>query len=71
MCQDFCDPFVHCEHDEGYIVFNRFNNYKEVWRRRVDVLDIPEEAWPSGPHNKPDEDMIEANLIAEDRVPRH
>ena len=65
MYQDFCGPFVHCEHDEGYIVFNRFNGCKEVWRRRVDVLDIPDEAWPSEPHNKPDEDMIEANQFAE------
>jgi len=59
--------FVHCEHDEGYIVFNRFDNHKEVWRRRIDVLDIPEEAWPSEPHNKPDSDMIEANLVAQDQ----
>ena len=65
MCQEFCGPFAHCEHDEGYIVFNRFNGHKEVWRRRVDVLDIPKEARPSGLHNKPDEDMIEAGQIAE------
>ncbi|KAF9642594.1 hypothetical protein BDM02DRAFT_3176644 [Thelephora ganbajun] len=65
--EEFCSPFVHCEHDEGYIVFNRMDNYKEVWRRRIDVLDIPEEAWPSGLYNKPDEDMIKGNLVAEDR----
>jgi len=65
--QEFCGPFVHCEHDEGYIIFNRIDNYKEVWRRRIDVLDISEEAWPSGPHNEPDEDMIEGNLVAQDR----
>ena len=67
MCQEFCDPLVHCEYDEGYIVFNRYDGYKEVWRRMIDVLDIPEEAWPSDPHNKPDEDMIEASLIAQDQ----
>lgn len=32
----------------------------------MDVLDIPDEAWPSWPHNKPDEDMIEASQIADD-----
>ena len=32
----------------------------------MDVLDIPEEAWPSGLDNKPDEDMIDANQFAED-----
>ena len=32
----------------------------------MDVLDIPEGAWPSGLDNKPDEDMIEANQFAED-----
>lgn len=30
----------------------------------MDVLDIPEEAWPSGLYNKPDEDMIEADELA-------
>ena len=67
MCQESCGSFVHCEYDEGYIVFNGLSNYKEVWRRRIDVLDIPEEAWPSGPHNKPHENMIEASLTAEDQ----
>ncbi|KAF9642592.1 hypothetical protein BDM02DRAFT_2028860 [Thelephora ganbajun] len=65
--KEFCSLFVHCEHDEGYIVFNRMDNYKEVWRRRIDVLDIPEEAWPSGLYNRPDKDMIKGNLVAEDR----
>lgn len=54
-----------CEHDGGYIVFGRPGDYKEVWRRRIDVLDIPEEAWPSGVHNKPDEDMFEARLVSQ------
>lgn len=56
---------THCEYDEGYIVFSRPDSYKEVWRRRIDVLDIPEEAWPSEVHNKPDEYMFEARLVAQ------
>ena len=40
---------------------------KDVWRRRIDVLDIPEEERPSLPHNKPDPSMIKANLVAEAR----
>lgn len=63
--EKYCAPFVHCEHDQGYIVFNRYDNYKEVWRRRTDVLDIPENAWPSGLHNKPDGLMIRGNRVAE------
>lgn len=64
MRQNFCGPYAHCEHDEGYIVFNRSNGY-EIWRRRVDVLGIPEEMWPSGLRNGPDGRMIEANRAAE------
>lgn len=69
MCipQESPDGYVHCEYDGGYIVFNRIGNYTEVWRRRIDVLDIPVEAWPSGSHNKPDEEMVEGNRIAENR----
>ena len=64
--QEFCDGCIHCEYDEGYIVFNHYDNYK-VWRRRVDVLDIPQEARPSRPQNKPDEKMIEGNRLAENQ----
>ena len=56
---------AHCEHDRGYIVFNRSDSYKEVWRRRIDVLDIPEETWPSQVYNKPDEYMFEARLVSQ------
>lgn len=65
--QVFCGPMAHCEHDKGYIVFDRPDNYKEVWRRRIDVLDIPEEAWPSEVHNKPDDYMFDARLFAQAR----
>ena len=65
MRQNFCNPYAHCEYDEGYIVLNRFNGY-EIWRRRVDVLGIPKETWPSGPQNEPDGLMIKANRVAEE-----
>lgn len=67
MRQEFCSAYVHCEYDEGYIVFNRIGNYKEVWRRSTDVLDIPEDAWPSMPYNTPDPNMIKANRAAQQR----
>jgi hypothetical protein len=67
MIQLFCEPMAHCEHDGGYIVFSRPDGYKEVWRRRIDVLDIPGEAWPSEVYNKPDELMFEARLVAQAR----
>jgi hypothetical protein len=67
LSQNFCEPITHCEYDGGYIVFNRSDGYKEVWRRRIDVLDIPEEAWPSEPHNKPDDRMFEARMASQAR----
>lgn len=67
MIQESCDSFVHCEHDEGYLVFNRLDNCKEVWRRRIDTLDITEEAWPSQLYNKPDKSMAMGNRIAENK----
>lgn len=65
MLQEFCGSFAHCEHDKGYLVFNHLHNYKEVWRRRIDILDIPKEAWPSHPHNKPDGSMIKGGRVSE------
>ena len=65
MHQEFCEGRIHCEYDNGYIVLNPHGEFK-VWRRRVDVLDIPEEAWPSGLQTKPDEEMIKGNSIAEE-----
>jgi hypothetical protein len=65
VSQEFCERLAQCEYDEGYIVLDRDDACKVVWRRRVDVLDIPEEAWPSEPHNEPDEDTIEANLVVQ------
>ena len=62
--QDALGRCLQFEYDEGYIVFRRYRGY-DVWRRRIDVLDIPGEARPSGGHNKPDEDMIEDNRFAE------
>ncbi|KAG6330160.1 hypothetical protein ID866_8928, partial [Astraeus odoratus] len=31
--------YAHCEYDRGYIVFNRSDNCKEVWRHALDVND--------------------------------
>ena len=57
----------HCGYDNGYIDFNRINNWEDVWRRKIDVLNIPEVARPSTLHNKPDKIMIEASSVADDR----
>jgi hypothetical protein len=67
MGQEFCSGCVDCEYDGGYIVVYQGDDCKEVWRRRIDVLGIPAEAWPSGPSNKPGENMMEGNRIAENR----
>ncbi|KIJ66601.1 hypothetical protein HYDPIDRAFT_166773 [Hydnomerulius pinastri MD-312] len=31
--------YAHCEFDHGYIIFNRHDSCKEVWRRSIDVDD--------------------------------
>ncbi|KAF9789196.1 hypothetical protein BJ322DRAFT_1177087 [Thelephora terrestris] len=64
--KDFCHDCVQCEYDDGYLVFNRYDHYK-VWRRRIDVLDIPDEARPSRSQNRPDDEMVKGNRIAEGR----
>lgn len=56
---------AHIEYEEGYIIFDHSDGFKEVWRRRIDVLDVPEEAWPSELDNKPDEHMFEARLLSQ------
>ncbi|KAF9777862.1 hypothetical protein BJ322DRAFT_513946 [Thelephora terrestris] len=65
--KEYCEPLSRCEYDKGYIVFSRRSDgFKEVWRRRADVLGIPEDAWPSELDNKPDEHMLKARLVVED-----
>ncbi|KAG0706677.1 hypothetical protein DFH29DRAFT_137501 [Suillus ampliporus] len=50
------DDYAHCEYDRGYIIFNRHDNSKEVWRYSRDFQDsdIPEDF-------KPDDSMINAS----------
>ncbi|KAI6102623.1 hypothetical protein EDD17DRAFT_695695 [Pisolithus thermaeus] len=47
--------YAHLEYDHGYIVFNRLDNCKEVWRRVVDA-DNEDHSTES----PPDEDMMSA-----------
>ncbi|KAG1726149.1 hypothetical protein EDB19DRAFT_1753265 [Suillus lakei] len=56
------DDYAHCEYDHGYIIFNRHDNSKEVWRYARDFQDseIPEDF-------KPDESMIKASREAAQR----
>ncbi|KAG2364836.1 hypothetical protein BDR07DRAFT_1482157 [Suillus spraguei] len=56
------DDYAHCEYDHGYIIFNRHDNSKEVWRCACDFQDseIPEDF-------KPDETMITASRDAAQR----
>ncbi|KAG1750293.1 hypothetical protein EDD22DRAFT_916567 [Suillus occidentalis] len=58
------DDYAHCEYDHGYIIFNRHDNNKEVWRYARDFQDseIPEEF-------KPDDAMIKASLEAAEHHP--
>ncbi|KAI6012770.1 hypothetical protein F5J12DRAFT_685805, partial [Pisolithus orientalis] len=47
--------YAHCEYDHGYIIFNRHDNCKEVWRRALDS--------PNEDHctlSPPDSDMLSA-----------
>ncbi|KAG2122904.1 hypothetical protein DEU56DRAFT_983933 [Suillus clintonianus] len=49
------DDYGHCEYDHSYIIFNRHDNNKEVWRYARDFRDseMPEDF-------KSDESMIKA-----------
>lgn len=51
--------YAHCEYDRGYIVFNRHDDCKEVWRRTVDTegVQFPETS-------PPDHKMLEASTQA-------
>lgn len=51
--------YAHCEYDRGYIVFNRHDNCKEVWRRTVDA-DGDQHSGTSPPDKK----MLEASTQA-------
>ncbi|KIK43739.1 hypothetical protein CY34DRAFT_11515 [Suillus luteus UH-Slu-Lm8-n1] len=58
------DDYAHCEYDDGYIIFDRHDNNKEVWRYARDFQDseIPEEF-------KPDDAMIKALREAAEHHP--
>ena len=51
--------YAHCEYDRGYIVFNRRDNCKEVWRRTVDA---DGDQYPET--SPPDKKMLEASTQA-------
>ncbi|KIJ13815.1 hypothetical protein PAXINDRAFT_80194 [Paxillus involutus ATCC 200175] len=61
--------YAHCEYDRGYIIFNRHDNCKEVWRRSIDVGDDQVSA-TSPPDNRMLQSSTEATarfLTAADR----
>ncbi|KAF9789183.1 hypothetical protein BJ322DRAFT_1017897 [Thelephora terrestris] len=64
--EEFRPDYVHCDYDDGYLVLNLYDHCK-VWRRRIDVLDIPDKARPSRSQNGPDDEMVKGNRIAEGR----
>ncbi|KAH9991527.1 hypothetical protein BJV77DRAFT_521206 [Russula vinacea] len=52
--------YAHCEYENGYLVFDRFEGEKEVWRLASDFADgEPEEA----PHAPPDEKQRRAHAF--------
>lgn len=51
--------YAHCEYDQGYIVFNRRDNCKEVWRHTVDA-----EGDQCSETSPPDKRMLEASTQA-------
>lgn len=58
MCQQ-----AHCEYGNGYIIFNRPGNFKEIWRRARDFhTDTPSTA-----EHSPDENMLKASADAAER----
>ncbi|KIK94387.1 hypothetical protein PAXRUDRAFT_828041 [Paxillus rubicundulus Ve08.2h10] len=51
--------YAHCEYDRGYIIFNRRDNGKEVWRRSIDVGDGQVSAT-----SPPDSQMLQSSTEA-------
>ena len=57
--QSHAVQYAHLEYDRGYIVFNRYDNCKEVWRRTIDAdADQHPETSP------PDKKMLDASTQA-------
>ncbi|KAH9038737.1 hypothetical protein EDB85DRAFT_2141626 [Lactarius pseudohatsudake] len=53
-------PFSHCEYDNGYLVFDRMNEEKEVWRPASDFSAEGEVAT----HSPPDVEQMDASACA-------
>ncbi|KAH7911613.1 hypothetical protein BJ138DRAFT_1125884 [Hygrophoropsis aurantiaca] len=55
-------PYAHCEYDRGFVIFNRADDCKEVWRRSRDFIasDVPVD-YP------PDEEMLQISHQSAER----
>ncbi|KAH9000896.1 hypothetical protein EDB86DRAFT_2777726, partial [Lactarius hatsudake] len=58
--QSYVRPFAHCEYDNGYLVFDRMSEEKEVWRLASDIPTEGEVAI----HSPPDVEQIDASACA-------
>ncbi|KAH9032737.1 hypothetical protein EDB84DRAFT_130016 [Lactarius hengduanensis] len=58
--QSYVRPFAHCEYDNGYLVFDRMSEEKEVWRLASDFSTEGEVAV----HSPPDVEQIDASACA-------
>jgi hypothetical protein len=67
--QFYVRSYAHCEYENGYLVFDRFEGEKEVWRLASDFADgEPEEA----PHAPPDEKQRRTHAFFPTAIhPRH
>ncbi|KAH8984934.1 hypothetical protein EDB92DRAFT_1456535 [Lactarius akahatsu] len=58
--QSYVRPFAHCEHDNGYLVFDRMSEEKEVWRLASDFSTEGKAAI----HSPPDVEQMDASACA-------
>ncbi|KZT69695.1 hypothetical protein DAEQUDRAFT_669130 [Daedalea quercina L-15889] len=62
--QNYVRTHAHLEYDNGFLIFDRFDSDKEVWR-----LDTDFEPAQAPPHARPDSPQRIASLFAEARYP--
>ncbi|KAI9458951.1 hypothetical protein BJY52DRAFT_406892 [Lactarius psammicola] len=60
LSQSYVRPYAHCEYDNGYLVFDRISEEKEVWRLASDFSAEDDVAT----HSSPDDEQMDASARA-------
>lgn len=68
MLQEYVRAFAHCEYSNGYLVFDRFNGQREVWRLTSHCNNDPSPPTVV-PESKPDVEQLEAHAESLEAYP--